>query len=130
MSAIVVLVVVGGAAGLFWARLAAQAGLVAFEAALVVPVAIAGVATGGMAGLAVAPGGMAVWDRVRGHTPIAGMRVVLACIGATALGAILYLGVVGGLVWRVGLILPDALAMAVASCRSSDFRSSGRSRTS
>jgi hypothetical protein len=115
MSTLLVLMIGGGGAGLFAARLAADGiGLVALEPALVPPVAIAGIATGGMAGLTVALGGIAVRDRVGGHKPLVGMRVILACVAATALGAVLYLGVVGGLVWLVGLILPDAPATVVA----------------
>lgn len=112
---LLVLLIGGGAAGSIGATLALRAaGLADAEPALEVPAFVAGVAVGGMAGLAIAIGVRALPAMVRegrlGGVP----RLILVCVSATALGAVLYLVPVGGLVWLSGLVLPETPTRIVA----------------
>ncbi|MEJ3743873.1 hypothetical protein WEI85_11340 [Actinomycetes bacterium KLBMP 9797] len=101
-----------GALGL--PRAADEIGLLDVEPALRVPAAITGIAVGGMTGLAVAlflaTAPTMLRERGIGGTGL----VVLGAVGATALGAVLYLGLVGGLVWLAGLVLPAAVTLLIA----------------
>lgn len=113
---VVVAGMIGGAfagiVGAVWA--ARRSGLLDLEPALVIPVVVLGIAVGGLGGLFV-PLGLAALPRLvrtKGAGGAAGL--VLRAAGATVLGAVCYLAVVGVLVWLVGLVLPAIVTTFVA----------------
>jgi hypothetical protein len=112
VAALLVLLIGGGGAGWTGAYLLARkVGLLDIEPALGTPIVFAGVAVGGMAGLGLALLIRTLPDLARERSV---GRLVLVCVFATALGAVLYLAFVGILVWLVGLLLPDTPTAIVA----------------
>jgi hypothetical protein len=110
--ALLVLMIGGGGAGAWGlGRAVGTTGLFHVEPALAVPVGVAGVAVGGLGGLGIALLVRAFPDLLRRGTAV---RLVLACVLATAVGAVLYLAVAGGLVWLAGLVLPDTVTKVLA----------------
>jgi len=111
---ILVLVVGGGLLGAYAAEKGmARIGLLDLEPALAVPAGIAGIAVGGLTGVAVLVGLIALPRLLRDPRPGAAGLVGKA-VAATALGVIAYLVVIGGLVWLVGLILPETVTTVLA----------------
>src|SRR5262245_2060479 len=109
---LLVLMIGGGGAGAVGATRAAEAaGLLDAEPALGAPAAVAGIAVGGLAGLGIAL--LVRWfPAIMRERTVA--RLVALCVLATALGAVLYLLAVGGLVWLAGLVLPGPATKVVA----------------
>jgi len=110
--ALLVLMIGGAWAGGAGATWAGQAlGLDDLEPALAAPVGIAGIAVGGMTGL-----GIAIGVRALPHVFHRGTaaQLIVTCVAATAIGAVLYLAVIGGLVVLAGLVLPETPTQIIA----------------
>ncbi|TDE08601.1 hypothetical protein [Jiangella asiatica] len=94
------------AVGIVAGSYADSSGLLDIEPAWAPPVFIGGLAVGMVPGLTLIAANNRSARSVR--------KVILTAIGATALGAVLYVLVVGGLIRLLGLTLPNGLTMLLA----------------
>ncbi|WP_146240138.1 hypothetical protein [Prauserella flavalba] len=112
---LLLLMIGGGGAGAFGlGTLARDSGLLDGDSPVLIPVWIAGIAVGGMTGMAIAVGLRALPRRLRDGRLGEVARLILVCAGATALGTVAYLGIVGGLVSVCALVLPHGVTEFLA----------------